>query len=447
MIVIGAGLVILAIIISFAFWNTGKESTLQPSIPAKSNNSSKGETQVQSMPEHQPLLLPKVRDSSLRIELVADGLSFPTSMAFVDRHTILALQKDGGKVIMISNTNGTVQKEPLLQIKVENDSEQGLLGIAVANGTGNTKNVFLYYTANDHGQIRNKVYSYFWTGKSLIDRKLILDLPGTPGPNHNGGKMVVGSDGYLYAVIGNLNRKGMLQNFKDGPPPDDTSVIFRINPENGSAAKGNPFLSSFLSTNDNNRTDERLSRYFAYGIRNSFGLAIDPITDNLWDTENGADYYDEINLVRPGFNSGWQQVMGPVSRDNETTHDFVTLQNSSYADPVFSWKNAVAPTAIQFLNSKMLGVKYADNIFVGDFLNGNLYFFEVNATRTGFKMSSAGTNATTGLADRIVDNRDELSAITFGTGFQGGITDIQTGPDGYLYVLTYGGSIYRIVAR
>ena len=434
---------ILAIIISLAFWS-GKETTLPPSAPAKSNNSSKEETQVQSVPaQQQPpsLSLPKLQDSSLKVELVADGMSFPTSMAFVDRHTILALQKDDGKVAMISN--GTVQKEPILQIKVENDSERGLLGIAVANGTDGAKKVFLYYTENDQGQIRNKVYSYVWTGKSLIDKKLILDLPGTPGPNHNGGKMIIGKDGYLYAVIGNLNRKGTLQNFKDGPPPDDTSVIFRVNPENGSAAKGNPFLSSSLSTNDNNKTDERLSRYFAYGIRNSFGLAIDPVTGNLWDTENGADSYDEINLVHPGFNSGWQQVMGPVSRDSETAHNFVSLPNSKYADPVLSWKNVVAPTAIQFLNSKMLGEKYVNNMFVGDFLNGNLYYFEVNATRTGLKV---GSNIT-GLNDGTVDNKDELSEITFGTGFQGGITDIQTGPDGYLYVLTYGGSIYRIVAR
>ncbi len=71
---------------------------------------------------------------------------------------------------------------------------------------------------------------------------MILDLPVLPGENHNGGKLIVDSENrLLYAVIGDLNRKGTLQNFKNGSLPDDTSVIVRINPD-GSPALGNPFL-------------------------------------------------------------------------------------------------------------------------------------------------------------------------------------------------------------
>ena len=58
-----------------------------------------------------------------------------------------------------------------------------------------------------------------------------------------------------------------------------------------------------------------MHKYYAYGIRNSFGITFDPITGNLWQTENGPDVYDEINVVKPGFNSGWTQVMGPLSRN------------------------------------------------------------------------------------------------------------------------------------
>lgn len=92
--------------------------------------------------------------------------------------------------------------------------------------------------------VRNRIYKYNWNGIDLADPSLILDLPGMPGPNHDGGKLLIDASPssetgqYLYAVIGDLNHDGKLQNFKDGPEPDDTSVIFRVNPNYGSAAKG-----------------------------------------------------------------------------------------------------------------------------------------------------------------------------------------------------------------
>jgi glucose/arabinose dehydrogenase len=209
----------------------------------------------------------------------------------------------------------------------------------------------------------------------------------------------------------------LLQNFPDGPPPDDTGSIFRINPEDGSAAPDNPFANS---------NGNVLSKYYAYGIRNSFGLDFDPLTSNLWDTENGPRSYDEINLVRPGFNSGWQTVMGPISTSGDTEDDLVNFPGSHYADPVFSWAAPVAPTDIEFFSSSNLGERYTNNIFVGDITTGNLYFFEVNENRDGISINT--NQQQSGLSDFVVDNEDELSAITFGSGF-GGITDIETGPD------------------
>ena len=163
---------------------------------------------------------------------------------------------------------------------------------------------------------------------------LILDLPATPGPNHNGGKLLLGPDQYLYTVIGDQNHRGLLQNIKDGPPPDNTSVILRVNPENGLPAPDNPFFHNATINNSNNINTSSIStmnRYYAYGLRNSFGLAIDPVTGNLWDTENGVKEYDEINLVKPGFNSGWTKILGPISRTNITESNLVNFPGSKYA--------------------------------------------------------------------------------------------------------------------
>ena len=88
----------------------------------------------------------------------------------------------------------------------------------------------------------------------------------------------------------------------------------------------------------------------------------------------------------------------------------------------------------------MLGDNYANNMFVGDFNFGNLYRFVLNNQRDGLDLADLGT----GLTDKVVNNAEELSSITFGSGF-GRITDIKTGPDGFIYILSYSdGTIYRI---
>jgi aldose sugar dehydrogenase len=367
---------------------------------------------------------PSVSDTGLNLESVIDGLSSPTSMVFLDNN-ILVLEKEGS-VRLVSD--GVLREEPVLQVPVNTENERGILGVAFDK---DSNSVFLYYTEAD--PLRNRIYKYQWDGQSLVNPTLLLDLPGEPGPNHDGGKIVIGPDGYLYAVIGDLNHDGQLQNFPGGPPPDDTSVILRVNLEDGSAAPDNPLANS---------GDDALSKYYAYGIRNSFGMDFDPVTGNLWDTENGPASYDETNLVRPGFNSGWQTVMGPISLSGDTEEDLVNFPGSHYADPLFSWAEPPAVTDIEFLDSSNLGDRYTNNIFVGDINNGNLYFFGVNENRNAIQLDAAQQES--GLSDLVVDNEEELSAITFGSGF-GGITDIETGPDGFLYVLSYDdGIIYRI---
>jgi glucose/arabinose dehydrogenase len=385
------------------------------------------------------------KDPNLKVETLVNGLSSPTSMAFIDNNNILVLEK-GGQVRLVSN--GVLQDKPVLQLSVDTESERGLLGIAIMNSTGdapttainnnNNKFVFLYYTESDGVDLRNRIYRYNWDAQTqtLVNPSLILDLPALPGPNHDGGKIVIGPDHYLYAVIGDLNHRGKLQNIKDGPDPDDTSVIFRARPIDGSAPVDNPFI---------NDPNIEMHKYYAYGIRNSFGITFDPITGNLWQTENGPDVYDEINVVKPGFNSGWIKVIGPLSRNaGVNTDQLANFPGSHYTDSVFSWKNPIAVTDIEFMKSLALGEKYQNNIFVGDYNNGNLYYFEINTTRTGIKLDN--NQEKVGLSGLVVDDDNQLSAVTFGTGF-GAISDIKTGPtDGFLYVLSINdGSIYKIV--
>ena len=394
--------------------------------------------------EEEELSLPELNGQALRIELVIEeGLLFPTSMVFVDNDTLLVTQKDDGNVISI--INGTVKSQPVISVEVETRATRGLLGITAVekpsiSSSDHTKLVFLYYTElYGQDQVRNRVYRYEWDQENqmLVNGTMILDLPAEPGPGHNGGKIEANRNGVIYAVIGDLFREGQLQNVPEGPASEDSSVIIRIT-EDGSAIADNSFFNS---------SNEWMQKYYAYGIRNSFGLAIDPISGLLWDTENGDESYDEINIVYPGFNSGWNKIMGPISHSDieqsDLEEELVVFEGSKYADPVFSWEESIGVTDLEFLNSTAFGPEYAYNLFVGDINNGNLYYFELNDNRTGIIFDA--NDLEEDLADQVADDDDELSQIVFGSGFEGGITDIETGPDGFLYVLTFNGSVYRIL--
>jgi len=371
-----------------------------------------------------------LKDPNLSLQPIYNDFTSPTGMAFLDDSgkNIIVIEKKGN-VKLISG--GILQDTPLKQFDVNFESERGLLGVQVMK-ENNTTLVFFYVTENDADQtvtnpnenLRNRIYSFEWDGNDLINQKLILDLPAIPGPNHNGGKITLGKDNNLYVIIGDLNHRTKLQNFENGGDPDFTGSIYRIDPHSGSAPGDNPFVGSDVPNID---------KTFAYGIRNSFGLTVDPITGNVWDTENGPSFSDEINLVEPGFNSGWRSIMGPASSADEIEALVFLSPNSNYSDPEISWLEPTAVTDIEFINSTSLGPDYTNNILVGDNNNGNLYFFKLNDQRNGLE-----------IPDAIIDSEEELNNYILGTGF-GSITDIQTGPDGDIYVVSLeSGSIYKI---
>lgn len=179
-------------------------------------------------------------------------------------------------------------------------------------------------------------------------------------------------------------------------------------------------------------------KYYAYGIRNSFGLDFDPLSGKLWDTENGAGYSDEINLVEPGFNSGWLKLQGKAPPD----FDYSQLVNidgkGKYRDPELSWVDTVGPTKIKFFTSDKLGKEYENDMFVSDVHHGRIYHFDLNENRDGLILPGR-------LADKVADTDGETNDIIFGSNF-GGISDMAVGPDGYLYFTSLArGTIYRVV--
>jgi aldose sugar dehydrogenase len=382
---------------------------------------------------------PNVTNPNLKADLVFKGLEFPTNMALLGPDDFLVLEKSKGTVNRI--VNGAMLADPLLRVNVASEVERGMLGIAVSNATNQTnvdsnnltthrgQYVFLYYTEavspQDGTPLGNRVYRYELDDNKLVNPKLLLDLPAIPGPRHNGGSIIIGPDNNLYVAIGDVDgHTTEAQNVHDGGKPDGTGGIFRITQD------GKPVKSIIGEQVPGNK-------YFAYGVRNSFGMDFDPLTGNLWDTENGPGSNDEINLVESGFNSGWLPVQGKAPAD----FDYQQLVNFGgkgvYRDPEFSWVDTVGPTKVLFFNSDKLGVDYENDMLVADVHFGRIYDFKLNENRTGLVLEGP-------IADKVADTDAEVNQLVFGSEF-GAITDLAIGPDGNLYVLSFGqGAIYKI---
>ena len=373
-------------------------------------------------------------------------------MTFLAPNDIIILDRDAGKVYRV--TNGDVSG-PILDVNVGTDGYRGLLGVVAANEKEFIR-VFLYFTEarthdgddatkNPVDPIGNRLFRYDLEDNKLINPKLLISLPALPGPRHAGGVLEIGPDKDIYLTVGDLDGtfrykqyETKAQNYQNGANPDGRSSILVVTQDGkptGKSVLGNEFP---------------LNLYYAYGIRNSFGIDWDPVTGYLWDSENGPNFGDELNLVHAGFNSGWASVQGYWKPDVEkmgsvdlNPDDLVSFNGrGTYSPPEFTWINPVAPSAIKFLDSNRYGPEYKNDLLVGDANYGNIYDFNLEKQRMNLDLTSK-------LSDKIANNTGELKELIFAKGF-GKVTDIEIGPDGYLHVLSSedeGAAIYKIIEK
>ena len=437
---------------------------------------------------------PAMTDAALGVEVAVDGLTEPTAMAFLGPDDFFVTEKSTGEVHRVTGGNAG---EPVLDLAVNYFDERGLLGIAVHPDFATNGFVYLYWTSSGEGEgdggllgpdtdaekalpdLGNRIDRFVWDGNALTwDRNIAemrsntleTDTSGRIRGNHDAGPLVFGQDGKLYAVNGDQNLRGQLQNVVDGPAPDDMNfagVVLRLN-DDGTTPEDNPF---FAAGEDlGGEAGENIQKIWAYGVRNSFGLAIHPETGALWQTENGDDSWDEVNVFAAGANSGWIQVMGPPERfdeykqvesdsedglDNpdyppdmlaadgdEAQSRMFQLDGAAYAPPVFSWKYPVAVTAIEIVTVPVLGDASTNTAWLGTVLSDVLLRYPLAADGAGFDLPG-------GLEDGVDDNTakgdlGESADYVVGTGF-GVVTDIALAPDDFLYVASISaGAVYRV---
>jgi aldose sugar dehydrogenase len=466
-------------------------------------------------------------DPNLQATAVVSGLNQPIGIVFLGINDWLILEKGTGQVKRV--LNGVVQQTPVLDLAVNNASERGLLSMALHPDFPIVPQVFIRWTESTTGAdtnvlsnvplLGNRVDRYIWNGSTLTFDQPIIALRarqtdnvrvpghestgvnGNENGNHNGGVIKFGQDGKLYIYLGDLGRRGWMQNlvngpfltapFTDdtfgGPEPDNahlSGVILRLNAD-GSTPTDNPFFAAGASMGG--EVGANIQKIYSYGHRNGFGMAFDPQTGILWETENADDAFSELNRVVPGLNSGWIQVAGPISRlpqfkSIETTQfnnamqqvrfpptrlaytpaaaasRLFMLPGAIYADPELSWKYEVGPSGTAFVNDGALGEEYEGTLWIGSARSfqqvggngGGLYRLRLTPDRLHID-----TSADARLADKVADNvfrqtkfdGTESETLLIGTGF-GIVTDIEQGLDGNLYAVSLSdGIIYRISRR
>ena len=303
-----------------------------------------------------------VNDTAPHPEPFLRGLAFPTNLAFAPDGRLFFTEKETGQVRVV--VEGVLDPDPVATFDVTGDAERGLLGIALDPHFASRPWIYVYYS--DAATGRNVLVRFREDGSTELET-LLTGLESATG-YHNGGDLVFGADGMLYASLGEAHDPSRAQN-----PEDLGGKIVRIAPD-GSVPADDPFGAG--------------DPVWSYGHRNSFGLCVDPVTGDLWETENGPDRNDELNLIERGGNYGWPEVTGHAGGD-------------AFVDPVAVFPDTVALTGCAIVD----GLVYA-----GAFNDGVLYALPVD--------------------DRSVGPMRPFAS------FDSGITDVAAGPDGRLYVAT-----------
>jgi len=453
---------------------------------------------------------PEMTDSRLGVRPVATGFANPTGIAFLGSNDFLVIEKDTGLVKRIVNgvVQGTVlnldvnnfSERGLLGIALHPrfPSNPGVYLYWTESTTGGDTNI-----PSATPLLGNRVDRYVWNGSTLtLDHNLIKiraiqqDAGQPERGNHDGGILAFGTDGKLFVFTGDVGRRGHLQNLPcgptatcpgptvpddqfGGPEPDDehrTGVVLRLN-DDGTTPTDNPFFAAGASMGG--EVGANVQRIYSYGHRNGFGIAVDAISGDLWGEENGDDSFSELNRIEPGMNGGWVQIAGPVSRiaqfkaiettfggrnlqqlrwpptniantPDEALSRLLMLPGAHYSDPELSWKWEVAPAWLGFVVGGGLGPNFAGDLFMGagtPLLQGG-YLFHFNLTGNRRKIGVDDPR----LDDRVADNLakheiTESESLLIGRNFGVG-TDIETGPNGNLFVvsLTHG-TVYEIFRR
>jgi glucose/arabinose dehydrogenase len=344
-----------------------------------------------------PFVYDTAEGQRIRVVVATKGLSYPYSMTWLPDGSMLVSERMGKLRII---RNGKLDPNPVAGVPANYGAGEsglpgavhGLMDIVLHPQFAQNRFVYLNYTKQlDPKRNTIAIARAVWDGKALTNAKDIFVATERTGTS----RMVFAKDGLLYVSTSGFDAQDL--NTHGGK-------VLRMR-DDGSVPPDNPFVGKA------NHKPE----IYTYGHRNSLGLAVHPVTGQVWQTENGPNGGDEINIVKAGANYGWpmvsygRQYTGPWQSDR--------AGHPGFEPPVVIWVPSIATSGLTFYTGDKLA-KWKGDIFVG-------------ALRTG---EIPGT----GHIERILMNEkmEELRRESLLGDLRQRIRDIRQGPDGLLYLLT-----------
>ncbi len=349
-------------------------------------------------------------DYDLNVEVFADGLEIPWAIDFTDKNTALITERPGRLRVV---KNGVLQEEPVKNTpKVLNEGQGGLLDVAIDPDYANNGWIYLAYShvlKNEGGQrppamtriVRGKIKNNTW-----IDQEVLFEAPHETyrtTRHHYGCRIVFDPDGYLYFAIGERGYQDMAQDFTL-----PNGKVHRIYPD-GTVPTDNPFYNE----------ENSIKSLYSLGNRNIQGMAIHPVTGELWATEHGPMGGDELNLIKSGRNYGWPVIT--YGRNYNGTIITEETRKEGMEQPNYYWKPSTAVCGLDFYRGNLF-TKWKSKLLVGALKYEQVSLLDIES-------------------DRVMHEEVILKN-------QGRVRDVSTGPDGAIYVvLNQPGTVLRLTPK
>jgi aldose sugar dehydrogenase len=326
----------------------------------------------------------------IQARVLVSGLDTPWDLAMAPDGFLWVTERRG-VISRVNPANGDIQE--VGRIGVHEESESGLMGMALHPDFPGQPFIYLFYSYQERFSggdvILNRLIRMPYAGTRLGDEEILIDgIPG--GRIHDGARLAIGPDRYLYVTIGDTGQQ---------PSAQDTSSligkVLRLTLD-GQPAPDNPFG----------------NEVYSYGHRNPQGIVSHPTAGHLYVTEHGPSDNDELNLLVPGGNFGWPNVRGFCDNDVANLDELAFCASETVIEPLKAYTPTVAPAGMDFYDSDLIPA-WRGSILFTTLKASSLYRVE---------LSIDGTIAT-----------DE--EILFKSSF-GRLRDVLVAPDGRVYLAT-----------
>lgn len=339
----------------------------------------------------------------IRLEMVAEGLEHPWSLAFLPDGSKLVTER-AGRLRLIKD--GKLQEEPIPGLpELVATGQGGLLDVILHPDFEQNRTLFLSYAhKRGRGGMTTRVARATFDGEQLVGTDVIFEaLPRSRTSRHFAGRMEFDRQGYLYIAVGDRGEMDRAQDLAD-----DAGGVHRLT-RTGEPAPGNPFAQDGVAN----------STFFTFGNRNIQGMTRHPETGEIWTHEHGPRGGDEVNILHAGHNYGWPKVTYGIDYTGLSISDKTTMKGIT--DPLHYWDPSIAPSGMAFYTGDKFP-QWQGDLFVG-----------------ALKMRK--------LVRLRFDDKDVVQEEDLLTDLNERIRDVRMGPDGALWLLTdsSNGKVYRML--